>query len=194
MAATASTMNDLGTACPDFALTDVTTGTIVRRNDVAGTPALLVAFICNHCPYVKHILAEFVKLAEGYQSLEVAVVAINANDPGQYPEDSPEAMAELARNESFTFPYLFDETQEVAKAFRAACTPDFFIYNRDGLLVYRGQMGDARPDNHMPVTGHDLHEALDSTLKGVPFPPDQDPSEGCNIKWKPGNEPDYFSN
>ena len=152
-----------------------------------------MAFICNHCPFVKRILSEFVTLAERYQNCNVTVVAISANDAEHYPEDGPEAMAELARSAGFTFPYLYDETQRVAKAFQASCTPDFFIYDVDGLLVYRGQMDDARPDNHMPVCGHDLHEALDSTLKGIPFPPDQDPSMGCNIKWKPGNEPEYFT-
>jgi len=193
MVATPSAMVELGTPCPRFSLPDVVSGDTVSGDDLAGRPALLVCFICNHCPFVKHIIKGLCDLAAGYQSLGVEVIAICSNDAESHPEDSPEHMKAFARANNFTFPYLHDESQEVAKAFRAACTPDFFIYDVDGLLVYHGQMDDARPDNHMPVTGHDLREALDSTLEGIPFPPDQDPSIGCNIKWKPGNEPDYFN-
>lgn len=193
MAATASCLVELGTRAPDFSLPDVTTEQDVTLSQFQGAPALLVMFMCNHCPFVRHVLGELVTLTEHYQHRKVAIVAISANDVDQHPEDSPVHMAELARREGFSFPYLFDATQETAKAYRAACTPDFYIYDVDQRLVYHGQMDDARPDNTLPATGDDLRAVLDATLEGVPFPPDQDPSMGCNIKWKPGNEPDYYS-
>lgn len=186
-------MVELGSSCPEFNLSDVSTGKTVSNSDLAGKPAVLVCFICNHCPFVKHIVEELASLAEGYQHRNVGVIAINSNDIDAHPDDNPEHMVEFARSHGFTFPYLFDDTQDVAKAFKAACTPDFFIYDHEQRLVYHGQMDDARPDNTMPITGDDLRAALDSTLHGIPFPPDQDPSIGCNIKWKPGNEPSYFS-
>lgn len=192
MALTPSTMLlPLGTAAPEFRLPD-TTGRIVSLADFAGAPAYLVMFICNHCPYVKHIRSSLAAFAREYQAKGVAIVGINSNDVERYPDDSPERMKEEVRAAGYTFPYLFDETQEVAKAYRAACTPDFFLFDRDRKLVYRGQYDDSRPGNGIPVTGRDLRAALDAVLAGRPVPADQKPSMGCNIKWKPGNEPDYY--
>jgi thiol-disulfide isomerase/thioredoxin len=151
-----------------------------------------VAFICKHCPFVKHVRGGFAALAEEYQKRGVAVVAIASNDAQAYPEDGPEGMAAEAREAGYTFPYLFDETQEVAKAHGAACTPDFFLFDRERRLFYRGQMDGSRPGNGVPVTGEDLRAALDAVLEGRPAPEVQRPSLGCNIKWKPGNEPSYF--
>jgi peroxiredoxin len=193
MAATASTMRlPLGAKAPSFGLPDPSG----RRFSLAGfeaSPALLVAFICQHCPYVKHVRAGFASLAAEYQKRGVAVVAIASNDVQAYPEDGPEGMAREALEARYTFPYLFDETQEVAKAYGAACTPDFFVFDRERRLVYRGQMDGARPGNGVPVTGGDLRKALDAALAGGSPPEVQRPSLGCNIKWKPGNEPVYFS-
>ncbi|CAF0703753.1 thioredoxin family protein [Candidatus Methylacidithermus pantelleriae] len=191
MAATRSLMLPLGTPCPDFALPDPS-GKIVRRDDFQGAPALLVMFLCNHCPYVKHIRHHLAEFCRNYQKRGVAIVGINSNDPQRYPEDSPERMAEEIKLVGYPFPYLFDESQEVAKAFRAACTPDFFLFDQDRKLVYRGQYDDSRPGNGIPVTGHDLARAIDALLEGRPIPQDQKPSLGCSIKWKPGNEPDYL--
>jgi peroxiredoxin len=184
-------MLPLGTQAPDFELPD-TNGRIVRLADFAGKPVLLVAFICNHCPYVKHVAAGFAKLAKEYQDKGVAVVAINANDAKAYPDDSPEKMREEVKLRGYTFPYLYDESQQVAKAYRAACTPDFYVFDKGRKLVYRGQLDSSRPDNGIPVTGADLRAALDAALAGQPAPEPQRPSIGCNIKWRPGNEPDYF--
>lgn len=193
MVRTASTMMlPLGAKAPDFALPD-TEGRIVRLSDFDGAPALLVIFLCNHCPYVKHIADTLAKFAKEYQEKGVAIVAINSNDVQSYPDDSPEKMREEVKLRGYTFPYLYDETQEVAKAYRAACTPDFFLFDKDRRLVYRGQFDDSRPGNGIPVTGKDLRAALDALLAGKPVSPDQKPSLGCNIKWKPGNEPEYFN-
>lgn len=188
MALTPSNMLELGTVAPDFALPD-TSGRVVRRADFASAKALLVMFICNHCPYVKHVRAELARLGRDYFPRGVAVVAINSNDVSRYPADSPEKMAEEARAAGYTFPYLFDESQAVAHAYRAACTPDFFLFDRDRRLVYRGQLDDSRPGNGMPVTGRDLRSAFDNLLAGQPVTSAQQPSMGCGIKWKPGHDP-----
>lgn len=180
----------LGTVAPEFALPD-TEGKIVSLADFHGAPALLVFFICNHCPYVKHVRAELARLGRDYQPRGVAVIGISANDTQNHPEDSPANMAVEAREAGYTFHYLFDETQQVAKAYRAACTPDFFLFDRDQRLVYRGQLDASRPGNEIPVTGQDLRAALDAVLAGRTITKDQQPSLGCNIKWKPGNEPAY---
>jgi len=191
MALKESRMVALGSPAPDFALPDVVTGRTVRLADFASAPALLVAFICNHCPYVKHVRAGFVAFAREYQPKGLAVVAISANDPAAYPDDSPEAMAREAKNAGFTFPYLYDETQAVARAYEAICTPDFFLFDRDRRLVYRGRFDASRPGSNVPVTGADLRAAVDALLAGRPVPAEQHPSMGCSIKWKPGNEPAY---
>jgi peroxiredoxin len=191
MAQTLSTMPELGMKAPDFSLPDAITGKTVSLGDFKSAPALLVMFICNHCPFVKHVRAQLAKLGTEYQKKGVAVVAINANDAAKYPDDSPEKMREEARAAGYTFPYLFDESQEVAQAYRAACTPDFFVFDKTRTLVYRGQLDDSRPSNGLPVTGKDLRAALDAALAGREIPADQKPSIGCNIKWKPGNEPRY---
>ena len=191
MARTPSTMLPLGTEAPPFRLPNVD-GTQVSLDDFEGAPALLVAFICNHCPFVIHVADEFAQLASEYQSRGVAIVAISANDVSTHPADSPEQMVHEAESRGYTFPYLYDETQEVAKAYRAACTPDFFVFDKDRRLVYRGQMDDSRPDSGIPVTGADLRAALDAVLAGKAVPETQKPSIGCNIKWKRGSEPDYF--
>ncbi len=190
MAATASTMLPLGTPAPEFHLPD-TTGRCVSAGDFAGSPALLVMFLCNHCPYVQHVAEEIVRLAREYQARGVGVVAISSNDVAQHPEDGPAQMAQTVVAMGATFPYLYDETQDVATAYRAACTPDFFLFDAGRRLAYRGQLDGARPGNDVPVTGHDLRAALDAVLGGTPVPEPQLPSLGCNIKWKPGREPDY---
>ena len=191
MARTESTMLPLGTVAPDFHLPD-TEGNSLSLEDYKDAPALLVIFMCNHCPFVKHILDDLVVLIQEYQAKGIAVVAINSNDVKSFPEDRPEKMAELAGQKEFTFPYLYDETQEVAKAYRAACTPDFFLFDAERKLVYRGQMDDSRPGSGIPITGADLRAALDAVLEGKDIPAQQRPSMGCNIKWKPGNAPEYF--
>jgi len=191
MALTPSTMLPLGTNAPSFKLPNVD-GRTVSLDDFKAAPALLVAFIFNHCPFVKHVAAGFAQLARDYQAKGAAIVAINANDPVGYPADSPEQMVHEAENRGYTFPYLFDETQAVAKAYRAACTPDFYVFDKDRKLVYRGQMDDSRPDSGIPVTGKDLRAALDAVLAGKPVSEKQRPSIGCNIKWKKGSEPEYF--
>ena len=183
MAETASTMLPLGTAAPHFQLPDPH-GKRTSSDDFAGASALLVAFICNHCPYVKHIQSRFAALATEYQARGVAVVAISSNDVENFPEDAPEKMAEEIVKAGYTFPYLYDESQEVAKAYRAACTPDFFLFDRNRRLVYRGQFDDSRPKNGVPVTGADLRAALEAVLAERAVPGDQKPSVGCNIKWK----------
>ena len=161
--------------------------------DLEGAPALLVVFMCNHCPYVVHVAPELARLAAEYQRKGVAVVGINSNDPAQYPQDSPERMVHEAEERGYTFPYLFDETQEVAQAYRAACTPDFFLFDKSQKLVYRGQLDDSRPGSSIPLSGSDLRAALEAVLAGQPVSADQKPSLGCNIKWKSGHEPDYAS-
>ena len=156
-------------------------------------PALLIAFICHHCPFVRHIRHEFARVCREYQERGLAVIAINSNDVSEFPEDGPDGMRQEAHDAGYTFPYLFDETQDVAKAFRAACTPDLFLFDAARTLVYRGQFDDSRPRNTVPVTGQDLRAACDALLEGRALPPTQKPSIGCNIKWKHGNEPDYWS-
>jgi len=190
MAMTPSTMLPLGTEAPAFRLPD-TDGKIVSLSDFRGRP-VLVMFICNHCPYVKHVGAQLAQLGRDYQGNGLGIVAINANDVENYPDDSPERMREEARRVGYPFPYLYDESQAVAKAYRAACTPDFFVFDTEHRLVYRGQFDDSRPGNALPVTGKDLRAALDATLCGKDVPNDQKPSLGCNIKWKAGQEPEYF--
>jgi peroxiredoxin len=193
MVETASTMRlPLGAKAPSFDLPDPS-GRRFALAGFEGSSALLVAFICRHCPYVKHVRAGFTSLAAEYQKRGVAVVAIASNDAQAYPEDGPAGMSAEAREAGYGFPYLFDETQEVAKAYGAACTPDFFLFDRERRLFYRGQMDGSRPGNGVPVTGEDLRAALDAVLEGRPAPDIQRPSLGCNIKWKPGNEPAYFS-
>jgi peroxiredoxin len=192
MAVTPSTMRSLGTRAPAFTLPD-TNGKMVSLKDFEGAPALLVVFMCNHCPYVKHIRGHLSELVKEYQKKGVVTVAINSNDVTGFPEDSPDRMARAVKEFGYTFPYLYDESQETAKAYRAACTPDFFLFDKERTLVYRGQMDASRPGNDVPLTGKDLRAALDATLAGKPASAEQRPSIGCNIKWKPGNEPDYFT-
>jgi len=192
MVKTASTMLKLGTTAPDFSLLNVD-GRLVSKQDFVGRPALLVMFICNHCPFVKHIADELTRLGQDYQARDVAIVAINSNDVSSHPEDSPERMIHEVEERGYTFPYLFDENQEVAQAYHAACTPDFFLFDGQQRLVYRGQLDDSRPQSGIPVTGRDLRAALDAVLAGQPAPATQKPSIGCNIKWRAGAEPEYFS-
>jgi len=190
MALTESTMMQLGTHAPDFALPDFE-GQVHRLSDFDNAPALLVAFICNHCPYVRHIRAAFADFARRYQARGLAVVAINSNDLESHPKDGPEGMREEARGLGYTFPYLLDETQETAKAYGAACTPDFFLFDGERRLAYRGRFDDSRPNSGIPVTGKDLEAAVEAVLAGKPMPNEQKPSLGCNIKWRPGNAPAY---
>ena len=180
----------LGTALPAFRLPDLD-GRLVSPDEVREAPALLIAFICHHCPFVRHIRREFARLTREYQARGLAVIAINSNDIDEFPEDGPEGMRLEAREAGYTFPYLFDESQDVAKAFRAACTPDLFLFDAGRALVYRGQFDGSRPRNTVAVTGSDLRAACDALLDGRPVPAAQTPSIGCNIKWKPGNEPGY---
>jgi peroxiredoxin len=191
MVAVNSTMLPLGTKAPDFRLAD-TSGKTVSLSDFTSAPALVIVFMCNHCPYVKHIRSGLAQLAQDYSAKGVAVVGISSNDVENYPADSPAKMAEEAKAAGYIFPYLYDATQAVAKAYRAACTPDFYLFDRDQRLAYRGQLDDSRPGNNVPVTGKDLRAAIDAVLAGKPASAAQKPSIGCNIKWKPGNEPDYF--
>ena len=191
MSLTPSTMLALGTSAPDFRLPD-TRGQLVSPADFKSAPALLVIFICNHCPYVKHIRSALADLGREYQRRGAAIVAINSNDVENYPEDSPEKMKQEVKAAGYVFPYLYDEAQSAAKAYRAACTPDIFLFDKNRKLVYRGQFDDSRPGNGRPVTGRDLRAALDAVLEGTPAPEPQTPSMGCNIKWKAGNAPDYF--
>ncbi len=190
MVRTASTMLPLGTKAPDFRLPDVN-GTIVSLADFVGKP-LCVMFMCNHCPYVKHVAQELAKIARQYQSKGFAFVGISSNDVTSHPEDSPEMMKVEAQTQGYHFPYLYDETQEVAKAYSAACTPDFYVFDSHHHLVYRGQMDSTRPRSGATPTGEDLRAALDAVLAGRPISIEQRPSIGCNIKWKAGNEPRYF--
>jgi Peroxiredoxin len=180
---------DLGMAAPAFSLPDTVSGRTVTLEDFAGSPALLVAFICNHCPYVKHILDGFVAFAREYRDRGLAVVAISSNDVEQYPADSPQEMARIAKERGFTFPYLYDADQSVARAYDAVCTPDLYLFDRDRRLVYHGQFDDSRPGSGTPVTGRDLRTAVDAVLEGRAPPSPQHPSVGCSIKWKAGNAP-----
>ena len=189
MAATESQMLELGTEAPAFSLPDAD-GTVHSLADSAA--AYLVMFICNHCPFVKHVAGELAQLGRDYGDRDVAIYAINSNDVSTHPADSPERMRQEAIERGYPFPYLFDEDQSVAKSYRAACTPDFFVFDAGKSLVYRGQLDDSRPGNDKPVDGRDVRAALDAVLAGEPVNPEQLPSIGCNIKWAPGNEPDYY--
>ncbi len=188
-----STMLALGTSAPDFSLPEPATGATVALSDFEGAPALLVMVLSNHCPFVKHIADALAAFGREYGGKGVAMVAINANDVASYPEDRPDMMVEEVERRGYTFPYLFDETQEVAKAYRAACTPDFFLFDGDRKLVYRGQFDDSRPSLDVPVTGADLRAACDAVLAGDTPAGDQTPSVGCNVKWKTGNAPPWFA-
>jgi peroxiredoxin len=188
MAAT-STMLPLGTEAPEFKLADVISGRTVTLDDFEDRSALLVMFICRHCPYVAHVRPALAELGREHSSSGLGIVAISANDPDAYPEDAPESLAAEAVEAGYVFPYLFDETQEVAKAYTAACTPDFFLFDGDRRLVYRGQLDGSRPGNGIRVTGEDLRTAIDAVLERRAVPEDQRPSVGCSIKWRPGNEP-----
>jgi peroxiredoxin len=183
MALTESTMLELGTIAPDFALPDVVTGKTVRLSDFRGQKGLLVMFICTHCPYVKHVEKGLAAVGKDYAG-KLGIVAISSNDAESYPDDSPEGLKEQAERMDFKFPYLYDESQEVARAYKAACTPDLYLFDRDMKLVYRGQFDNSRPGNGLPVTGEDLRSALDAVLQGERPAPDQKASVGCNIKWK----------
>lgn len=184
MAFTESNMLPLGTVAPDFILPDTVTGKMVSLSDVTGTRATVVMFLCNHCPYVIHVNPEIVRLAKAYQAQGVGFVAISSNNVEKYPDDSPENMKLVAAKVGYTFPYLYDETQAVAKAYDAACTPDFYVFDKNLKLVYRGRLDDSRPNSGKPLTGKDLREALDALLEGKAVNPIQYPSAGCNIKWK----------
>ncbi|OQW93250.1 MAG: thioredoxin family protein [Beggiatoa sp. IS2] len=184
MAQTPSSMMPLGTVAPDFQLLDVISGKMLSLRELKSDMATLIMFICNHCPYVKHVQAQLVALAKDYQPRGVSIIAINANDVTNYPEDSPEKMREEAKYWGYPFPYLYDETQVVAKVYDAACTPDFYLFDKDLKCVYRGQLDEARPKNTIPVTGKDLRAALEAALTGQPVSVEQKPSIGCNIKWK----------
>jgi len=179
-----SRMTPLGTPMPEFALTDTVTGETVKSSDLWGSRGMLVMFICNHCPYVQHVQQGLVSLGRDYEDADLAIVAISPNDPTDYPDDSPEAMAAEARRVGYRFPYLYDETQEVARAYGAVCTPDFFLYGPERTLVYRGRLDASRPRTDVPVTGEDLRAAIDAVLAGRPVPGEQHPSMGCSIKWR----------
>lgn len=192
MVKTASTMLPLGTVAPDFRLPNID-GKAVSLSDIVGSKATVVMFICNHCPFVKHVAPELVRLHKDYVGQGVSFVAISSNDVSAYPDDSPERMKQEAANQGYQFPYLYDETQAVAQAYRASCTPDFFVFDGGRRLAYRGQIDDSRPGNNKPLNGADLRAALDKILAGQVVPSEQRPSIGCNIKWKPGKEPEYFN-
>lgn len=192
MALTPSTMLSLGTQAPSFDLPDVVSGDRVTLRSFQDKKALLVMFICQHCPYIQHIKEELSKLGEDYGDQDIGLAAISANDADNYPDDSPKNLKRFAEAEGFRFPLCYDETQAVAKAYTAACTPDFFLFDRNRRLAYRGQLDDSRPGNGKPVTGRDLRAAIEALLAGRPVDPNQIPSIGCSIKWKTGQEPDYF--
>jgi peroxiredoxin len=194
MALTASTMLALGTKAPNFQLPDVVSGQVISLDSFAGKKALLVMFICRHCPFVKHLQTEIAQIGKDYVNQGVGIVAISANNVQSHPEDAPMKLKMMAEELGFTFPFCYDETQETAKAYTAACTPDFFVFDADQTLVYRGQFDDSRPSNNVPVTGEDLRSALDTVLANQPVSEEQKPSIGCNIKWKAGNEPAYYQN
>lgn len=184
-------MLELGTPAPEFSLPDARSGETVSLADLAGERALLVMFICNHCPFVQHVRHELAAIGRDYAGAGLAIVAINSNDARSHPEDAPPHMKAEAERQGYVFPYLFDESQSVARAFRAACTPDFYLFDAERRLVYRGQLDGSRPGNEVPVTGSDLRAAIDAVLDGRAPPVDQKPSLGCNIKWRPGNAPQY---
>jgi peroxiredoxin len=193
MAATASTMLELGTKAPEFTLSDVVSGDTVSLASFEGKRALLVMFLCHHCPFVKHVKSELAQLGRDYAAKGVGIVAISSNDPAVSADDSPEGLRRMATEWGFNFPVCYDETQAVAKSYAAACTPDFYLFDQDHTLVYRGQLDDSRPSSGKPVTGADLRGAIDALLAGRPVNQDQKASLGCNIKWKPGNEPAYYA-
>lgn len=193
MVLTPSTMLELGTAAPDFNLPDTVSGKNISLGDFKGKKALLLMFICRHCPYVVHVKEELARIGKDYAGKDVGIAAISANDADKYPDDAPGKLKEMALELNFNFPFCYDETQETAKVYTAACTPDFFVFDASRKLVYRGQLDDSRPDNGKPVTGRDLRQALDALLSGSPLSAAQKPSMGCNIKWKPGNNPHYFN-
>ncbi|MBN3925368.1 thioredoxin family protein [Nostoc sp. NMS4] len=192
MALTASTMLPLGTKAPDFNLPEVVSGKATSLSTFADKKALLVMFICRHCPFVKHVQKELVQLGKDYFTSDLAIVAISANDAKNYPDDAPESLQAFSTEQGLNFTLCYDESQETAKAYTAACTPDFFVFDRQRQLVYRGQLDDSRPSNDKPVTGADLRAAIEAVLAGKPVTSEQKPSVGCNIKWKPGNQPSYF--
>ncbi len=192
MVKTASTMLPLGTAAPEFQLSDVVSGETISLTTFADSKALLVMFICQHCPFVKHVQSELAKIGQDYSQQPLGIVAISANDVVNYPDDSPEKLKQMAKQLKFNFPVCYDESQEVSKSYTAACTPDFFLFDADGKLAYRGQLDDSRPSTDIPVTGKDLRQAIDAVLQDQLIDFEQKPSIGCNIKWKPGNEPEYF--
>ena len=191
MALTPSTMLALGTRAPDFTLPDVITGNTISLATFAAKKALLVMFICQHCPYVQHVKGELARLGKDYADQEIGIVAISANDAAHYPDDAPGKLKAMAKQEGFAFPFCYDESQETATAYTAACTPDFFLFDANRKLVYRGQLDASRPGNGKPVTGQDLRAAIDAVLAGRPVSRDQKPSVGCSIKWKAGREPSY---
>ena len=192
MVLTASTMLPLGTQAPNFSLTDLTSATkTISLKSFSNKEGLLVMFICSHCPYVKHVQAELARLGQDYREKSLGIVAVSSNDPAAQPEDAPDRLKNMAERLGFTFPFCFDETQEVAKAYTAACTPDFFLFDNERKLVYRGQLDDSRPGNDQPINGHSLRAAIDAVLEKRPVSADQKASLGCNIKWKKGNEPLY---
>jgi peroxiredoxin len=191
MALTSSTMLELGTKALDFALPDVVNGKTISLDTFSGSKALLVIFLCRHCPYVQHVRGELAKLGRDYFGRSLGIVAISANDAVNFPDDRPESLKEMAVELGLNYPLCYDESQYTAKAYTAACTPDFFLYDQNRKLVYRGQLDDSRPGNNIPVTGRDLRAALDAVLAGHPVSTQQKPSLGCNIKWKTGQEPAY---
>lgn len=189
--ATASAMLPLGTAAPPFSLRDVVNGQVYSLDSFSDKTALLIMFICRHCPYVVHVEQELATLGRNYRDTSVGIIAISSNDPVGYPDDSPPKLKEMAQRLGFTFPFCHDETQEVAKAYRAACTPDFYLFDRDRRLVYRGQLDESRPGNNKPVTGRDVRAAIQAVLASKPVDRTQRASIGCSIKWKPGHAPSY---
>ncbi|PWU09108.1 MAG: thioredoxin family protein [Terriglobia bacterium] len=193
MAATPSTMLDLGTSAPAFALPDVVSGRMITLDTFGGKDVLLVMFICHHCPFVKHVRTELARLGQDYSAANIGIVAISSNDPAVSSDDSPEGLRQMASDWELSFPVCYDETQEVAKSYAAACTPDFYVFDRNRRLAYRGQLDDSRPSNMKPVTGADLRAAIDALLADGSVNPEQRPSLGCNIKWKKGNEPAYYA-
>jgi thiol-disulfide isomerase/thioredoxin len=192
MALTESTMLGLGTTAPDFQLPDVVSGKTISLRSFAAEKALLVMFVCRHCPYVQHVKHELAGLGKDYGGKSLGIVAISSNDVAEHPDDAPDKMKEMAVELGFDFPFCYDESQQTAKVYTAACTPDFFLFDQPRRLVYRGQLDDSRPESPKPVTGRDLRAAIDATLAGRAAHSDQKPSLGCNIKWKPGNEPPYY--
>ena len=192
MALTASTMLPLGTKAPEFELPDVVSGKLISLSNYTGKQAVLVMFICQHCPFVKHIKTQLAQLSSDYVNSNLGMIAISSNDVSTHPEDAPEYLQAMVQEFSLTFPICYDESQEVAKAYTAACTPDFFLFDASLQLVYRGQLDDSRPSNGKPVTGADLRAAIEAVLAGKPVDVEQKPSIGCNIKWKPGNAPSYY--